>query len=240
MTSLTDGTTYYVRAYATNSAGTAYGNQLSFITPVTDIEGNVYKTVAIGTQVWMAENLKTTKYNDNADIPNVPDPALWNSITTPAYSWYNNDIANKDIYGALYNWFTVATGNLCPAGWHEPTDAEYNTMELYIGVPLADIDFYGWRGTDQGTQLKSTTGWDAGGNGTNTRGFNVLPGGYLQWLQGEFFGLGTLTYFWSATDDAINGNPDVAWYRQLDGADTRISKMTTNKTGGKYVRCVKD
>ena len=79
LTGLTAGTTYYVRAYATNSAGTAYGNQLSFVTPVTDIQGNVYKTVAIGTQIWMAENLKTTRYNDNTDIPNVTDATTWNS-----------------------------------------------------------------------------------------------------------------------------------------------------------------
>ncbi len=240
MTGLTAGTTYFVRAYATNSTGTGYGNQLSFITPVTDIQGNVYKTVVIGTQTWMAENLKTTRYNDDTDIPNVPDALTWNSLTTPACNWYDNDILNKDKYGVIYNWFTVATGKLCPAGWHAPTDAEYNTMELYIGVPIADIDFYGWRGTDQGTQLKSITGWDAGGNGTNTRGFNAFPGGYLQWLQGQFFGLGTLTYFWTATDDSNNGNPTVAWYRQLNGSETGIDKETTNKTGGKYVRCVKD
>ena len=132
----------------------------------------------------------------------------------------------------MYNWFTVATGNLCPAGWHEPTDAEYNTLEVYLGVPLANVNDWGWRGTDQGTQMKSTTGWDAGGNGTNTSGFNALAGGYLQWKHGlVLWGLGTLAYFWSATDDAINGNPNVAWYRQLDAAETRISKMTTNKTG---------
>ncbi len=216
MTGLTAGTTYFVRAYATNSTGTGYGNQLSFITPVTDIQGNVYKTVVIGTQTWMAENLKTTRYNNNADIPNVTD-ATWSTITTPAYSWYGNNIDNKDIYGALYNWFTVATGNLCPAGWHEPTDAEFNTLEVYLGVPLANVNDWGWRGTDQGTQMKSTTGWDSG-NGTNISGFTALPGGYRQWNSAEFWGLGTLTYFWSATDDAINGNPTVAWYRQLDSS----------------------
>ena len=238
LTVLSDGTTYYYRAYATNSAGTAYGNQLSFITPVTDIEGNLYKTVAIGTQIWMAENLKTTKYNDNTDIPNVTDATAWIGLTTPGYSWYGNTIANKDIYGAMYNWFTVATGNLCPAGWHEPTNAEYNTLEVYLGLQ-PPVDDWGWRGTDQGTQLKSTTGWDAEGNGTNTSGFTALPGGYRHYGTANFWGLGTLAYFWSSSDDAINGNPTVAWYRLLDSVEPRISKMTTTKTAGKYVRCVK-
>ena len=245
LTGLTAGTTYYIRAYATNRVGTAYGNQLSFITPVqvTDIEGNVYKTVAIGTQIWMAENLKTTKFNTTppTDIPNVTDALTWKDLTTPAYSWYGNTIANKDIYGAMYNWFTVATGNLCPAGWHEPTDADFNTLEVYLGIPLVNVNDWGWRGTDQGTRLKSTTGWDAGGNGTNTSGFTALPGGYRHYGTSNFWGLGGNTFFWSATTDNLSIDaPNVAWYRQLDSAEPRINKMTTFKTAGKYVRCVKD
>jgi uncharacterized protein (TIGR02145 family) len=240
ITGLTDGTIYYVRAYATNSSGTSYGNQLTIITPVTDIEGNIYKTVLIGSQVWMAENLKTVTFNDNTGIQNVTGNASWVSTTTPAYSWYNNDIANKDISGALYNWHTVNTGKLCPQGWHVPADADYNTLEMYLGISATDVHIYGFRGTDQGTQLKSTSTWTENGNGTNSSGFTALGAGYRQWITGEFYGSGTFTYFWTSTDDAINGHPEVAWYRRLDSTDPRIYKGTTIKVGGKYIRCVKD
>ena len=240
ITGLTNGTIYYVRAYATNSAGTSYGNQLTFITSVTDIEGNIYKTVLIGSQIWMAENLRTVKFNDNTDIPNITGNTSWVTITTPAYSWYNNDIANKAIYGGLYNWYAVNTGKLCPLGWHVPGDAEFNTLEMLLGISSADVHIYGFRGTNQGTQLKSTSTWAENGNGTNSSGFNALGAGYRQWITGEFYGSGTFTYFWTSTDDAINGHPEVAWYRRLDNTDPRIYKGTTIKVGGKYIRCVKD
>jgi uncharacterized protein (TIGR02145 family) len=240
ITGLTPGTVYYVRAYASNSSETGYGNQLILTTSISDIEGNVYRTVLIGTQLWTAVNLKTSKLNDNTDIPNVTGNAEWIAQTTMAYSIYSNNAANKDTYGALYNWHTVNTGLLCPAGWHVPTDVEYNTMEMYLGIPAADINVYGFRGSDQGTQLKGTTTWDAGGNGTNSSGFNALARGYRQWTTGQFWGSGVNTYFWTSTDDASNGNPTVAWYRRLDNTDTRSYKATTEKTGGKYVRCIKD
>ena len=240
LTGLTPGTVYYVRAYATNSTQTGYGNQIILTTSITDIESNVYRTVLIGTQLWTAENLKTVKLNDNSDIPNVLASADWNLLTTPAFIWYNNNVANKDIYGAIYNWHTINTGRLCPAGWHVPTDIEYNTMEIHLGVPAADVNIYGFRGTDQGTQLKSTTTWLAGGNGTNSSGFNAVAGGYRQWTTGSFWGSGINTYFWTASDDAVNGNPTVSWYRRLDNTDGRSYKATTEKTGGKYVRCIKD
>jgi len=240
ITGLSNGTVYYVRAYATNSAGTSYGDQISFITPVTDIEGNIYKTVVIGNQIWMAENLKTTIYNDNAGIPNVPGNAEWMALTTPAYSWYENNITNKDIYGALYNWYAVSSGRLCPAGWHAPTDQEFNTLELYLGLPASEINVFGFRGTDQGTRIKSTTTWTSGLNGTNSSGFNALAAGYRQYTAGSFVGLGIITYFWSSSDDAANGHPEVGWYRRVDNSDPRIFKATTIKSGGKYVRCLKD
>jgi uncharacterized protein (TIGR02145 family) len=239
---LSEGTTYYVRAYATNSVGTAYGAQITFTTtmpPLTDIDGNVYQVVKIGDQVWMAENLKTTRFNNNTPIANVTDATAWGLLTTPAYAWYNNNVANKTTYGAIYNWFTVATGNLCPTGWHEPTDAEYGTMEASLGMSAADVAGWGWRGTDEGTQLKATTTW-TGGNGTNTSGFSAPAGGYRQWVHGDFYGLSTVTYYWTATDDAANGNPTIAWYRRLDSSESRVYKATTEKIGGKYVRCVKD
>ena len=104
---------------------------------VTDVDGNTYKTVIIGTQVWMAENLKTTKYNDGIQIPLVTDPITWINLKSAAYCWYNNDLAtNKNIYGAIYNWLVVNTGKLCPIGWHVPSDTEWTTLTTFLGGEL--------------------------------------------------------------------------------------------------------
>jgi uncharacterized protein (TIGR02145 family) len=101
---------------------------------VKDIDGNVYKTVTIGKQIWMEENLKTTKYNDGRAIPLVTNNTSWIALTTPAYCWYNNDsTANKKTYGALYNWYTVNTKKLCPTGWHIPSDTEFEILSTYLG-----------------------------------------------------------------------------------------------------------
>jgi uncharacterized protein (TIGR02145 family) len=154
LTGLNPGTTYYVRAFATNSAGTIYGNDVSFTTPectdptygsVSDIDGNIYKTVKIGPQTWMAENLKTTKYCDGSPIsPGIGAPAgytdwfdcgdgnyLWYG---GAYCWYENDAsAYKDAYGAIYNWHAVGTGKLCPTGWHVPTNSDWTKLITFLG-----------------------------------------------------------------------------------------------------------
>ena len=241
ITGLTDGTTYYYRAYATNSVGTTYGEPFSFITPVTDIEGNLYKTVVIGTQVWMAENLKTTKYNDDTAIPEVTSDTEWGIATAGAFCWYNNDADyNKPIYGGLYNWFAAETGKLCPTGWHVPTDAEYNTLELFLGLHPDSVNVWGWRGTDHGKQMKNTTGWSDGENGTNISGFAALPGGYRHNTTGAFNGRDLLGYWWTSSDDAANGKPEVGWYRRLDGIYNDVLKASTLKTAGKSIRCIKN
>ena len=195
LTSLQPATVYAARAYATNSAGTAYGSEFSFYTKIADIEGNQYTVVNIGTPMWMSENLKTTKYNDNSPILNVTGNADWAGQTTGAYCWYNNDMAfNKPIYGALYNWLAVNNVKLCPADWHVATDSEFKTLEQSNGMALAELDLWGWRGTDQGTQLKNTTGWAQGENGTNNSGFSALPSGYRNYETGIFAGMGILGY----------------------------------------------
>ena len=141
LTGLTLNTTYYIRAYAINEVGIGYGNELVFKTlteivygSVTDVEGNVYKTIQIGPQTWMAENLKATKYNNSTAIPLVTDNTAWAALLTPGHCWYDNDETTyKNIYGALYNWYAVDTSILCPTGWHVPSDAEWTTLTTNVG-----------------------------------------------------------------------------------------------------------
>lgn len=237
LTGLTNGTTYYYRAYATNDNGTTYGQEFHFITPVTDVEGNIYKTVIIGTEVWMAENLKVTKFNDNTDITLASVAAEWIALTGPGFCWYNNDPEfNKPVYGALYNWYAASSANICPTGWHTATNDEYDAMEVSLGLAQADINIWGWRGTDHGAKMKNTTGWNAGENGTNTSGFSGLPGGYRFHNDGQFNGQNTLAYWWTATEH----DADRGWYRRLDGNNSAVYKASTDKNAGKAIRCVKD
>ena len=234
---LEDGTVYYYRAYATNSSGTSYGQEFSFITPVTDIDGNVYETVKIGNQVWMAENLLTTKYNDDSAIPNVIDNTEWSALKTGAYCWANNDEeTNKPLYGALYNWYAVETGILCPTGWHVPSDNDYMALEMSLGMTQDQANGTEWRGTDEGGKLKSTTGWSLDGNGTNSSGFNAMPAGYRFYGDGTTKGLGLITYFW--TSDSVDDL--IATYRRLDAEETAVYRSSTHKEAGKSVRCVKN
>jgi len=236
ITGLSDGTVYYYRAYATNSTGTTYGQEFSFITPVTDIEGNLYETVKIGDQVWMAENLKTTKYNDDSTIPNVTENAEWIVLADDAYCWaQNNEATYKPLYGALYNWYAVETGKLCPAGWHVPTDAEFATLEISLGMTAEEAALTDFRGADEGKELKNTAGWAEGENGTNTSGFSALPAGYRAHATGIFEGLGMITYFWTQTDMG-----STATYRRLDGDNDKVLRDKTYKTAGKSIRCVKN
>lgn len=236
MTNLAPATIYYVRAYASNADWTVYGEQQTFRTKLSDIEGNLYNTVLAGTKLWMAENLRTTKLNDNSQINEITDDALWVASTTPAFCWYDNNPLYKPTYGALYNWFTANTGKLCPTGWHVPTDEEYNTLEIALGMSADQAEIWGWRGTDHGQKMKNQNGWDEDGNGTNTSGFSALPGGYRFGADGRFFLQTTITYWWSATEHDI----DRGWYRRLDSSSHQVYRASTSKKGGKYIRCVKD
>jgi len=236
LTSLEAGTRYYARAYVKNGGGIAYGEQIIFNTKVADIEGNLYSVVYIGDQVWMAENLRTTMFDDSTPIPNITAYSEWINLSGAAYCWYNNDILYKPTLGALYSWYSIVEGKLCPTGWHVPTDAEFTSLELYLGMNPDSVTVLGWRGTDQGSQLKSTTGWDDGGNGTNSTGFTGLPGGYRYAAQGAFYSLGELTYWWAATE----AGADLGWYRRFDASHRDIYKAATSKKGGKYIRCLKD
>ncbi len=195
---------------------------------VTDIDGNVYKTVRIGDQVWMAENLKTTKYNDGTAIANVTDNAEWGSLSTGAYCWYDNNQATYgDIYGALYNWYAVETGNLCPSGWHVPTDAEWTTLTETLGGE----EIAGAKLKEAGTAHWKSPNTEA----TNETGFTALPGGLYRHT-GGFFGIGIISVWWSATESSSGS----AWDRDMDCEFSFVYRLQNDKQLGHSIRCLKD
>jgi uncharacterized protein (TIGR02145 family) len=243
ITGLSINTTYYVRAYATNGVGTAYGNEISFTTlnlPV-DIDGNAYDTVVIGTQVWMSKNLRVSKYRNGDPIPTNLSDASWGATTSGAYAIYNNTAANDSIYGKLYNWYAVAdTRGLCPVGWHVPSDAEWQTMEAALGMPPTELNNTGDRGSAQnvGGKMKAVSPlWPSPNTGANnSSGFSGLPGGTRTfWGPFSDFSYG---YWWTSTQISTNN----AWNFRLNwdnGSVTRSASYYTKKNGFS-VRCVRD
>lgn len=229
---LIPNTTYYIKAYATNSIGTSYGNEIQFKTidfgTLQDIEGNSYKTVIIGDQTWMAENLKTTKFNDNSNIPNVTDYNAWSSLTTPGYCWYNNDeITYKVPYGGLYNWFAVNSNKLCPSGWHVPSDSEWTSLTDYLG----GVDVAGGKLKETGT-----TNWkEPNAGATNESGFTALPGGICAG-GGAFYNVHGYSAYWSSTAYSTN----YAWFRYIYYHYSNVNREYTERRVGLSVRCIKD
>ena len=191
-------------------------------------DGVTYNTVSIGNQCWFKENLRTTKYNDGTSITNVTDNATWTSTTSGAYCCYSNNTSNCTTYGALYNWYAVNTGKLCPSGWHVPSDAEWTTLVNYLG------------GEDvAGGKLKETgtTHWQSPNNGaTNSSGFTALPGGYRFSSGGSFGLLGILGYWWSSTQ--LDGSD--AWTRNLTYLNANVGRVNLVKSYGFSVRCLRD
>ncbi len=245
ITGLSPSTVYYIRAYATNSAGTAYGNQQTLTTATSsnpvDVDGNVYTTVTIGTQVWMKENLKVSKYRNGDPIPTNLDNTSWQNTTSGAYAIYNNDAANNTTYGKLYNWYAVVDSrNLCPVGWHVPSDPEWKTLEIYLGMSVTDADIIGSRGSAQniGGKLKSTsTLWTAPNTGaTNESGFSGLPGGF-RYVNGTYYGIGYNGNWWSSTETSTTAD---AWGRDLGYNNGSSSRTNDDKQDGFSVRCLRD
>ncbi len=191
---------------------------------VTDIDGNVYKTVKIGNQIWMAENLKTTRYNDGTPIPNVTDNNEWSNLTKGAYCYYDNDYSNNAIYGKLYNWYAVNTDKLAPKGWHVPSYKEWQQLINYLGGESI-----------AGGKMKSTSYWESPNKGaTNSSGFSGLPAGGRS-SDGTFFYIGYNGYFWSSTEGQGN-----SWLFYLNFNYSYLYTYTQTKGSGLSVRCVKN
>jgi uncharacterized protein (TIGR02145 family) len=238
ITGLTATTTYYVKAYATNILTTSYGDEMRFKTftdTVHDVDDNVYNTMLIGTQTWMAENLKVTKFNDKSPIPLVTKNTEWAAATKPCYCWYNNDAAAyKVTYGALYNWYVVDSGsngdkNICPTGWHVPTDEEWTILTTFLG------------GEDNaGGKMKETgtVHWQSPNTGaSNESGFTGYPGGG-RYFDGTFSSLGCIGCWWSSTELSTyiyNGRG-----RYLYHDLSLVYSGSGNKRDGFSIRCVKD
>jgi uncharacterized protein (TIGR02145 family) len=198
---------------------------------VTDIDGNVYTTVTIGKQVWMVENLKTTKYNDGSSIPLVTDDASW-ATGYAGYCWYNNDAATyKNAYGALYNWSTMNTSKLAPTGWHVPTDAEWTTLSDYLGGE----SIAGAKMKSTGTLEAGTGLWYYPNTGaTNSSGFSAVPAGHR--LYNGFYRIGNNGYWWSSSED----NTINAWSRNISYNGSSVYSEANEKYNGYSVRCVRD
>jgi uncharacterized protein (TIGR02145 family) len=152
--------------------------------PVCDIDGNCYETIQIGEQLWMAENLKVTHYNDGSEIPNITNNGEWNGLSSGAYGDYDNNPPNSETYGRLYNWYTVDDDRgVCPEGWHVPSDEEIKQLEMYLGMSAEEANGTGDRGTNEGSKLAGNSDlWNDGVLVNNsefgTSGFNALPAGY--------------------------------------------------------------
>jgi uncharacterized protein (TIGR02145 family) len=241
LTGLTVNTTYHFRIKAVNSLGTTFGKDTTFTTPVKwvsntvfnpdliygsviDVDGNSYKTIEIGTQTWMAENLRTTKYKDNTNIPMISSSTPWAALSSPGFCWYNHDSIS---YGAIYNWYAVNTDNLCPAGWHIPSDDEWTTLTTFLGGENV-----------AGNKLRETgtTHWASPNSGaTNSSGFSALPGGFCRY-DGVFNNIRKHGYWWSVTEfSSIE-----VYYRDLASNYIYVNRSSSSKNSGFSVRCLKD
>lgn len=197
---------------------------------VTDIDGNSYATIQIGTQTWMAENLRTTKYCNGAPIQNVTDGVEWSNLNTGAWSHYNNDSQYEIPFGKLYNWYAVyAFGNVCPCGWHVPTSEEWAVLTEYLGQSLVAA---GGKMKSTGTQYWQSPNYEA----TNESGFSGLPGGDRN-SNGTFGNnIGNKGFWWSSTEDFL----PIAWYRYLGYNFGSVGWDYNNRRKGFSVRCIMD
>jgi uncharacterized protein (TIGR02145 family) len=229
-----------MKAYATNGYGTTFGSEVTFTTgqntafkSVLDIEGNVYYTVNIGTQEWMAENLKATKFNDGTIIPLVIDSAEWSNLRTPGYCWYDNYTPNKEVYGFLYNWYTLDSAsngnkNVCPTGWHIPSNNEWSELTTYLGgesiagEKMKESGIFYWNSRFAGAD--------------NSSDFSALAGGKRSDDLPTFNGIGYSGLWWSSTAYTAT----LAMDRWILSDDNDVESIRTIKQNGLSVRCLKD
>jgi uncharacterized protein (TIGR02145 family) len=248
LSGLNPSTTYYVKAYATNSTGTSYGNELNFATlqssstTVTDVDGNTYPTVTICTQVWTAKNLAVTAYSDGTVIPQVTDPTAWERLTTGAWCYNNNSSGIGATYGKLYNWYAAAgiynaasltnttlRKKLAPTGWHVPTDAEWTTLanclggESIAGGKMKEIGTAHWESPNQ--------------DATNSSGFLGLPGGFRDG-QGPFYTIGSSGVWWSSSE--YDTTSSYAWDFSLNYNGGNAFSYYNIMRNGFSVRCLRD
>jgi len=195
---------------------------------VSDFEGNSYKTVAIGSQTWMAENLNSIKLNDGTAIPLVKNNTSWSNLTTPAYSYYANDSTSSHTrWGALYNWYAVNTKKLCPTGWHVPSADDWTALNTYLGVDslaggkLKEVGTYDW--------------YTPNIYATDVYGYKALPFGY-RFYNGSFNNFGYSGNWWSSTEISTG----LAWYRYLSFSNGTLIANHNDKNYGLSVRCIKD
>ncbi len=254
---LASSTAYFARSYAKNSNGVVvYGNEISFTTSaplpgvrcpgtptVTDIDGNVYNTVQIGTQCWTQSNLKVSKYRNGDSIPTGLSNSSWQNATSGAYAIYNNDLVNDGLYGKLYNHYTVTDSRgLCPTGWHVPSDGEWNVLVKYLDANADTVCGNCVQSSIAGGALKSTAmhptpgGWNPPNTGaTNSSGFTALPGG-LRDTYGDFNFMAYDGSWWSSS--VLSGS--AARYRFLNNYTSTIGRYTYDRTSGFSVRCCRD
>lgn len=246
---LNDGTIYYVRAYLNNSGKITYSNEISFQTlhnytgesgTLNDIDGNTYSTIGIGSQIWMSENLKTSKFSDGTDIPNITNQTEWLGLTSGAWRYYDDNEANNSIHGKLYNYYAVTnTKNVCPSGWKVPSDEDWKTLEMFLGMTQIQADSVGvYRGTNQADLLRLNDDWPDIDlpNANNQYGFKSLPSGRTRIYSTEpyFSELNTNSYFWCSTPYL-----DYGYYRVFSNLSSKIARSSYHKNAGFSVRCIK-
>jgi len=238
----TDNNYYYRLKAVYNTDSSAYTNTVMVEYLITDIDGNVYYVVYIGNQIWMAENLKVAHYRNGDAILNITDNTTWTNLSTGAYCVYNNQSANADTYGYLYNWYAVGDPRgLAPEGWRVPSDDDIKVLEMYLGMTQSQADALGYRGTNQGSQLAGRADlWNNGDLENDSQfgssGFNLLSGGDRRDGNGNFCDLGIFGWLWSYPEYDIYS----VWVRYLSYTSTQVVRDRDNKNCGYSVRCIKN
>lgn len=222
---------------------------------VSDFDRTIYKTVLIGNQIWMAENLKTTHYSDGTIIQLVENETDWKGLkyNVKAMCYFDNSMANKKTYGALYTWAAAMNGSIssetnpsgvqgvCPNGWHLPSDDEWKELEMYLGMNQTETDMFSFRGTIEGSKLAGDSSlWNEGILVNNAEfgrsGFNALPAGFRSSNDGRFYQVQELGAFWTATESGDT----LSLSRLLNPHWTQVHRSSYSKKDGYSVRCIKD